>query len=52
MESEVWKDVEGYNGEHLVSNLGRVKSIKYRPIERKVSEIIMKPQKINCINYN
>lgn len=27
---EVWKDVVGYEGLYLVSNLGRVKNIKYR----------------------
>ena len=27
MESEIWKDVVGYEGLYQVSNLGRVKSI-------------------------
>ena len=26
---EVWKDIKGYEGEYKVSNLGRVKSLKY-----------------------
>lgn len=26
MESEVWKDVKGYEGYYLVSNMGRVRS--------------------------
>ena len=25
---EVWKDIDGYNGEYQISNLGRVKSFK------------------------
>ena len=29
MENEVWKDIEGYEGHYQVSNLGRVKSLKY-----------------------
>ena len=28
MEQEMWKDIEEYNGEYQVSNLGRVKSFK------------------------
>lgn len=27
---EVWKDVEGYNGDYQISNLGNVKSFKYK----------------------
>ena len=26
--NEIWKDVVGYEGYYLVSNLGRVKSVK------------------------
>ena len=25
---EIWKDIEGYNGIYMVSNLGRVKSLQ------------------------
>ena len=25
---EAWKPIEGYNGKYLVSNLGRIKSLK------------------------
>lgn len=28
MENEIWKDVEGYDGDYLVSNFGKVKSFK------------------------
>ena len=38
---EIWKDIEGYNGDYQVSNLGRVKSFKYG------KEKILKPQKLN-----
>lgn len=27
--TEIWKDIEGYEGEYMVSNLGNVKSLKY-----------------------
>lgn len=27
---EIWKDIEGYEGMYQVSNLGRVRSLKYR----------------------
>lgn len=29
MEKEIWKDIEGYEGLYQVSNLGRVKSLKF-----------------------
>lgn len=35
--NEIWKDIEGYEGMYQVSNLGRVKSIKFR------KEKILKP---------
>ena len=28
--NEEWRDIEGYEGLYQVSNLGRVKSLKYR----------------------
>ena len=34
---EIWKDIEGYEGDYQVSNLGRIKSFKNK------KEIIMKP---------
>ena len=39
---EIWKDIEGYNGDYQVSNLGRVKSLK-KQIGRKETERIMTP---------
>lgn len=30
METEIWKDIEGYEGKYQVSNLGRVKSLNYK----------------------
>lgn len=35
---EVWKDIDGYNGDYKVSNLGRVKSFK----KDKINGIVMK----------
>ena len=42
MNDEVWKDIEGYEGLYQVSNLGRVKSIRYG------KERILKPLRYNC----
>ena len=39
MNKEVWKDIKGFEGHYQVSNLGRVKSIKFR------KERILKPAK-------
>ena len=30
MNKEIWKDVKGYEGKYQVSNLGRIKSIKFK----------------------
>ena len=30
MNNEIWKEVEGYNGDYLISNLGKVKSLKHK----------------------
>ena len=38
-ENEVWRDIEGYEGMYEVSNLGRVKSLKYG------KEKILKPER-------
>ena len=35
---EIWKPIEGYENFYLVSNLGKIKSIR--------NNIIMKPQKL------
>ena len=47
LETEIWKDIKGFEGIYQVSNLGRVKSLKrsYR-----VNERILKP-KINSCGY-
>lgn len=37
---EIWKDIKGFEGHYQVSNLGRVKSIKFR------KERILKPAKV------
>ena len=39
---EIWRDIEGYEGLYKVSNLGRVKSIKFR------TERILKPANNGC----
>ena len=30
MENEVWKDIVGFENRYMISNFGRVKSLKYR----------------------
>lgn len=40
---EIWKDVEGYEGEYKVSNLGRIKSFKMK-FGKQPTETIMQPQ--------
>ena len=40
MKEEIWKDIQGYEGLYMVSNLGRVKSLNYH---RTGKERIMKP---------
>ena len=42
---EIWKDVKGYEGEYLVSNMGRVKSIK-KKFGTLHQETILKPATI------
>ncbi|HFX3788791.1 TPA: NUMOD4 domain-containing protein [Enterococcus faecium] len=32
--SEVWKDIEGFEGMYQISNLGRIKSLNYRHTKR------------------
>ena len=50
-QEEIWKDVEGYDGEYQVSNLGRVKSFKVRRgICRRVGGFFLKPA-INVHGY-
>ena len=41
---EEWKDIEGYEGKYMVSNLGNVKSLSYNKTGK---EKIMKPVKNN-----
>ena len=41
---EIWRDIEGYEGEYQISNLGRVKSLK-KQVGRKEGEKIMTPSK-------
>ena len=48
---EIWKDIDGYEGLYQISNLGRVKSLKYHNNKFKLTvsrEKILKP----CIHSN
>lgn len=47
MESEVWKDIEGYENKYQVSNLGNVKSLNFNNTG---TERLLKP-KINRYGY-
>ena len=40
MKGEIWKDIEGFEGYYMVSNLGNVKSLNYRHTGK---EKILKP---------
>lgn len=57
MESEIWKDIKGYEGIYQVSNKGRVKSIpRYNPENpngTRSKEIILKPDTVknNVTSY-
>lgn len=42
MREEIWKDIEGYEGYYMVSNLGNVKSLNYKGTGK---EGILKPKK-------
>ena len=42
MQKEIWKDIEGYEGEYQISNYGNVKSLNYL---RTGKERILKPGK-------
>ncbi len=45
--TEIWKDIVGYEGKYMVSNLGRVKSIVWKGVKK---ETIFS-QYINCCGY-
>ena len=42
MMNEVWRDIKGYKGLYMVSNLGRIKSLNY--LHHKGKEKVLKPQ--------
>lgn len=44
-EGEIWKNIPEYNGDYQVSNLGRIKSMKYRSSNR--TAILRQKQKDN-----
>lgn len=48
-ENEIWRPIEGYEGLYEVSNLGRVKSLKYR--EQIGVEKVLKPLKSGPPKY-
>lgn len=36
---EVWRDIEGYNGKYIVSNLGNVRSVAYRTQHKLLTKV-------------
>lgn len=48
MEEEIWKDIQGWEGFYLASNLGRIKSIDFRGFKR---DLILKPNVSNKWGY-
>ncbi len=51
---EVWRDVPGYGGKYLVSNLGRVKSMptKYHPRVKILKPWFQTEQKYPCVSLS
>lgn len=47
MEEEIWKEVPGYNGRYEVSDLGRVRTVKYPSGRMRESPIIRKQKTKN-----
>jgi hypothetical protein len=43
METEIWKDIIGYEGLYQISNLGRVKSVGIKAVGRRSNDTILKP---------
>lgn len=44
MEEEIWKEIDGYNGAYMISNLGRVKSVaRYSLQNHLLPERILQP---------
>lgn len=44
-EPEIWKDIEGYNGDYQISNRGRVKSLKCNSGSKESPPYILKDKK-------
>ena len=45
--TEIWKDIQGYEGLYQVSNLGRVKSLRSTHYNHKIkSTVVVKREKI------
>ena len=42
LNNEKWKDIEGYEGAYQVSNLGRVRSLKFGRVK------VLRPEKCTC----
>lgn len=47
---EIWKDIEGYEGLYLVSNLGRIKSLSHLVISNRGS--YMSKERIMTLVYD
>jgi len=53
MPDEVWKDVVGYEGLYLVSNLGRIKSLyPYRGTDTRMKKCCADDQGYLCVSLN
>lgn len=51
MKEEIWKDIEGYEGLYQVSNLGRVKRMRFINKNTNIEKERIKSQKIRKDGY-
>lgn len=50
---EVWKDVVGYEGYYMVSNLGRIKSMRFRHIKReRIRKTFIRKDGYECVGLS
>ena len=48
---EIWRDIPGYEGKYLVSNYGRIKSLKWSGIYGKHPEGYIRKQRTDAFGY-
>jgi hypothetical protein len=51
MEKEIWKEIAGYDGRYLVSNLGRIESVFDKKGNKRRPRLFLKPN-VGKLGYN